>query len=410
MSRISRRAFARGLPSTTLGLGAVLAGPANGATPAGRGAVIKKFDIFPTGVEFRTTFRIGRGVVGGKTSVGKHVFLRLETADGQVGWGATNTVPSWSYETVESVVGTLQHHLCPLALDRSPLELNTIKKLMDQTITNAVSNGAPFAKSALEIALLDLAGQVTGLPVHRLLGGRVHDTVELCYAIGIDEPEAMAQQARQFPACKCFKVKVAGNADLDLKRVRLVTEARPDAQLIMDPNQSYQVIELLRFLDGLRQFKMVRCIEQPVRGEDTLGLRRIREKSPVPIAIDEGCFSAFDVARAARLDAADLLVLKVPKCGGVTNCLKSAQVAEANGLGLLGSGLTDAGVSFMAAIHLYSTLDLLLPSELNGPEFLADMMVEGIEMEGVTVKVPDKPGLGIRVPEDKIRANRLRSA
>ena len=73
-------------------------------------------------------------------------------------------------------------------------------------------------------------------------------------------------------------------------------------------------------------------------------------------------------------------------------------------------GLTDAGVSFMAAIHLYSTLDLLLPPELNGPQFLTDMMVAGIDMKGVTVTVPDKPGLGITVPEDKIRAHQLRLA
>ena len=403
---ISRRRFAGDL-TTAFGLGAVGAGRALGAAPA-PGTLIKKFEVLPTAVEFRTAFRIGRGLVGGKGVVGKHVFLRLETADGQVGWGATNTVPSWSYETVESVVATLQHYLCPLAMDRSPFELNAIKKLMDQTITNAVSNGAPFAKSALEIALLDLAGQVSGLPVHRLLGGRIHDTVELCYALGIDEPEAQVEEARKHPACKCFKLKVEGDADRDLRRVRMVTEARPDAQLIIDPNQSYLVMPLLRFLEGLRQFRMVRCIEQPIRSEDTLGLRRIRERSLVPIAIDEGSFSSFDVARAARLDAADLLVLKVPKSGGVTNCLKSAIVAEANGLGLLGSGLTDAGVSFMAAIHLYSTLDLLLPCELNGPQFLADMMVEGIEMNGVTVKVPDKPGLGIRAPEDRIRSNRIK--
>ena len=378
------------------------------AAPAPKGALIKKFDILPTAVEFRTTFRIGRGVVGGASAAGKHVFLRLETADGQVGWGATNTVPSWSYETPEAVVGTLQHHLCPLLIDHSPFELNLLKRRMDQTITNAVSNGAPFAKSAVEIALLDLAGQISGMPVHRLLGGRIHDTIELCYALSIDEPEAMAAQARQFPECKCFKLKVAGEPEMDLRRLRLVTDARPDAQIILDPNQSYVSFSLMRFLEGARQFPMVRCIEQPVRSEDLLGLKRIREKSPIPIAIDEGSFSSFDLARAARLEATDLLVLKVPKSGGVTNSLKSAIVAEANGIGLLGSGLTDAGVSFMAAIHLYSTLDTLLPCELNGPEFLADMMVDGIQMKGVTVTVPDTPGLGIQVPEAKLRAARLK--
>lgn len=75
-------------------------------------------------------------------------------------------------------------------------------------------------------------------------------------------------------------------------------------------------------------------------------------------------------------------------------------------MGLLGSGLTDAGISLIAAIHLYSTLDLLLPPELNGPQFLADLY-GGVQMNGVTVTVPDAPGLGIDIPEDKIRASRL---
>src|SRR5712692_6788163 len=404
MKRLSRRSFAA---SAALGLAA---GRPRlwAAAAAPRGAVIKKFEVLPTAVEFRSTFRIGRGVVGGKSAAGKHVFVRLESADGHVGWGATNTVPNWSYETVESVVGTLQHYLCPLAMNRTPFELNTIKKLMDQTITPAVSNGAPFAKSALEIALLDLAGQISGQPLDQLLGGRVHDTVELSFALSIDEPDVMAAEARKFPACKCFKVKVAGDADMDLKRMRAIADARPDAQLWLDANQSYMPIALERFLRSLQQFPAVRCVEQPVRSEDWFGLKRAREKSAYPIAIDEGCFSSFDVARMSRLDAADLVVLKVPKSGGVTNCLKSAIVAEAHGLGLLGSGLTDAGVSFMAAIHLYSTLDLLLPAELNGPQFLADMMVDGIEIDGVKVKVPDTPGLGIKVREDKLRAARIK--
>ena len=273
-----------------------------------------------------------------------------------------------------------------------------------------MSNGAPFAKSALEIAFLDLAGKITGQPLHALLGGKVHDTIDLCYAVSIAEPDEMGEEVKRWPACKCFKVKVSGDTDKDVERLEAISEARPDVVIWLDANQSYQTIELERFLAALPRFKNIRCFEQPVRSEDWLGLRRAREKSPYPIAIDEGCFSSFDVARMARLDAADLVVLKVSKSAGVTNCAKSAVVAEANGLGLLGSGLTDAGVSFMASIHLYSVLDLLLPPELNGPQFLTDMMVDGIEMDGVTVKVPDRPGLGIDVSEDKIRANQLKLA
>lgn len=374
----------------------------------GKGTRIKKVDVIPVGIEFRTTFNIGVGKVGGKGVPGKYVYVKATTDDGRVGWGATTTVPNWSYETVEAVVGTLEQHLAPLAIGRTPFELNVLKKEMDTKIRPAVSNGAPFAKSALEIAFLDLAGQITGQPLHALLGGKVHDTIDLCYAVSIDEPEAMAAEVKRWPACWCFKVKVSGDADKDLIRLRAISDARPDAVIWLDANQSYQPIALERFLQALPVFDKIRCFEQPVRSEDWLGLRRARDKSPYPVAIDEGCFSSFDVARMSRLDAADLVVLKVPKSGGVTNCYKSAVVSEAHGLGLLGSGLTDAGVSFMAAIHLYSTLDLLLPPELNGPQFLTSMMAGGIEQDGVTVTVPDKPGLGITVPEDQLRDNQLK--
>jgi muconate cycloisomerase len=88
-------------------------------------------------------------------------------------------------------------------------------------------------------------------------------------------------------------------------------------------------------------------------------------------------------------------------------CQRSAIVADANGLGLLGSGLSDTGVGLAAAIHLYSMLELLLPPELNGPEFLADLMVDGLRIDGCTVTVPDAPGLGVKVKEDKIRSQAI---
>ena len=400
----NRRAFARSLA------GAASAGLVSAAIGAEKSWRIRKIEVLPTAIEFQSAFKIGVGQVGGKGVPGKYVIVRAETEDGLVGWGMTNTVPNWSYETVEAVVGTLENYLVPLAVGKTPFELNRLKKEMDQKIRPAVSNGAPFAKSALEIAFLDLQGKIAGLPLHAILGGKVRDKIDLCYAVSIDTPRAMAAEVSKWPACNCFKVKVSGDADLDVKRLEAISDARPDIVIWLDANQSYQPIALERFLAAIRDFKQIRCFEQPVRSEDWLGLRRMREKSPYPVAIDEGSFSSFDVARAAVLDAADLVVLKVPKSGGVTNCYKSAVVSEAHGMGLLGSGLTDAGISLIAAIHLYSTLDLLLPPELNGPQFLADLMVDDLEMDGVTVTVPDKPGLGIDVPEDKIRANRLKLA
>jgi muconate cycloisomerase len=401
--KTERRSFLK----TAIASGAGLLPAAAVESGAGKGAVIKKIDVFPTSVEFKHTFVIGRGKVGTAGQGGRYVFVRVESADGHVGWGETNTIPSWSYETLESVTSTIRNYLAPIVLNRSPFDQVYFQKQFDERLTPAVSQGFPFAKSAVLTATLDLAGQITGLPLHRFFGGKMRDKIELTYALSIDTPQAMADVAHSYPFVRCFKLKVAGDEKVDAARVRTVIEARPDADIWLDANQSYRPIHMETFLRSIASLEQVRALEQPVPSVDWFGMKRVRERSQLPIAMDEGCFSSYDVARLARMEAGDLVVLKVAKSAGLWGCQRSAIVAEANGLGLLGSGLTETGVGLIAAIHLFSTLELQLPPELNGPEFLTDLMVDGLEIQGATVTVPDGPGLGIKVKEDKIRANAI---
>lgn len=367
--------------------------------------VITRVEAIPCRIPFRQSFVIGRGQVGTAGACGNHVFVRMETEDGCVGWGESRALPAWSYETVESITWAVRNHLAPLVLGRSPFDLNAIQRAMYETLTPAVSSGQPFAKAAVDLALHDLQGRLTGQPIHALLGGKIRAEVPLTYALSIAAPDEMAAQAAGYPECGCFKIKVAGDPEADRDRVRAISAARPDAVLWLDANQAYSPARLVPFLEGVREVPRLFCLEQPVRSVDWLGLRMARERSPLPIAIDEGCFSAFDVARVAELKAAELVVLKVCKSGGLRECLKSAAVAEACGMGLLGSGLTESGVGFTASIHYFGAVDTLLPPELNGVQFLESMWVEGLEVRGSTVTVPDGPGLGVTVREDLIRAH-----
>lgn len=368
---------------------------------------ITRVEAIPCQVPFRQTFLIGRGSVGAAGASGRHVFVRIETEGGHVGWGEVRALPSWSYETVESITSAVRGYLAPLVVGRSPFELNAIQRAMYETLTPAISNGQPFAKAAVDIALHDLQGQLTGQPVHALLGGKVRDEVPLTYALSIAPPAEMAAQAAASPECGCFKIKVAGEPETDTERVRAISAARPDATLWLDANQAYSPALLPPFLEAIRAVPRVFCLEQPVRSVDWLGLRLARERSPFPIAIDEGCFSSHDVARVAELRAAELVVLKVCKSGGLRECLKSATVADAHGLGLLGSGLTESGVGFTASIHYFAAVNTLLPPELNGVQFLESMWVDGLQINGAVVTVPDGPGLGVQVREDEIRRHAL---
>jgi len=100
-------------------------------------------------------------------------------------------------------------------------------------------------------------------------------------------------------------------------------------------------------------------------------------------------------------------VVKICKSGGLRNALKTAQVALAGGLEILASGLTDCGIGFAAALHLFSQLELALPAELNGPELLADLYVEGLTITKAVATVPTAPGLGVQVDEERIRAESI---
>ena len=369
---------------------------------------IAHVDVYPTAVGMKDVFNIGTGFVGDTGSAGDHVFVKITTDDGYVGWGEQRALPSWSYETTESITTTIRHHIAPLLLGQDPLNHNAIHYAIYNALKPAVSNGHPFAKAAVDIALHDLRGRIFDVPLHTLFGGKRHDTLPLAYALSIDTPEIMGLKAKALAPCSCFKVKVAGNPASDEERLRAVHAAMPDAQLWIDANQSYTPSNALELLKRVEDIRKIYCMEQPVASQDWFGMKRVREDASVPIAIDEGCFTYFDLAKVVHLACADAVVLKVCKSGGLAECLKSVHVAEANSIELLGSGLTEAGIGFIASVHLFATLDLVLPAELNAPAFLETMAVSGVEIHDHVVTVPDGPGLGVVPDEDYIKANLLK--
>ena len=368
---------------------------------------IAHVDVYPTAVGMKDVFNIGTGFVGDTGSAGDHVFVKITTDDGYVGWGEQRALPSWSYETTESITTTIRHHIAPLLLRQDPLNHNAIHHAIYNALKPAVSNGHPFAKAAVDIALHDLRGHILDVPLHVLFGGKRHDTLPLAYALSIDTPEIMGLKAKALAPCSCFKVKVAGNPAVDEERLRAVHEAMPDAQLWIDANQSYTPSNALELLKRVTDIREIYCMEQPVASQDWFGMKRVREDASVPIAIDEGCFTYFDLAKVVRLACADAIVLKVCKSGGLAECIKSIHVAEANSIELLGSGLTEAGIGFIASVHLFATVDLVLPAELNAPAFLETLAVSGVEIHDHVVTVPDGPGLGVTPDEDYIKANLL---
>ena len=291
-------------------------------------------------------------------------------------------------------------------MNRSPFDQVYFQKQFDEVLTPAVSQGFPFAKSAMITATLDLMGQITGLPLHRFFGGKLRDKVELTYALSIDKPDVMAAAAKSYPFVNCFKLKVAGDEKLDNQRVRAVIEARPDVDIWLDANQSYRPIHMETFLKSIAG--LPRCVSRAACQEH--GLVRIKTRS-----------GAERIAYRARRGLLQLLRCGAPGAHGSwrSGGPESRESGRSVGLpterhrrrskwpGTAGQRPDRCRGEPRCGHPSVFHLDLILPPELNGPEFLTDLMVDGLKIEGCTVTVPDGPGLGVRVNEAKIRANQI---
>jgi muconate cycloisomerase len=371
---------------------------------------IRWVEVFAVAVPFARQFVLGSGAVGSPDKAPDQaaavIFVKLTTEDGAVGWGEQRALPSWSYETAETIAVVIKRHLAPILLGLTPFDVELFHSRAAKRLSPSVSNGFPFARAAVDLAMHDAAGKLAGVPVHALLGGKLHDEIPLCSAIGVGA-DAVREHAEQSSDYSAYKVKIGGELDSDAVAIETVAEVAGGKPLWLDANQSYRPSALKQLLDRTRHVRTVHCVEQPVPSTDTLAMHRLRGLIDLPIAIDEGSFTAQDLARTIQLEAADLVVVKICKSGGLRNALKTAQVALSGGLEVLASGLTDCGIGFAAALHLFSQLELALPAELNGPELLSDLYVEGLTITKAVATVPTAPGLGVQVDEERIRAESI---
>jgi len=372
--------------------------------------LIRDVEVIPLEIPFIRSFKISKGYVGKPGVPGQHVYVKLITSDGEVGWGEARPMPSWMYETMESICVAIKKYLSPVLLNKDPFQLNEIHKELDNALAPVVSSGCPFAKSAVDLALHDLIGKYTGTPLHRLIGGKLTDYVEMAALISgnVNEVADISKEMRR-RGYKCFKLKIMGDVERDLELINALINAVGDnCEIWLDANQAYSSWSVLKLLRTVERLENIICLEQPVPTYDFHGLRRIVAKTKVPVAVDESLFTHYDLLKLLSMEALDMLVLKVAK-SGIKNSLKIYHLAEAAGISCLGSGMTESGVGFAASIHLYSTLNIVAPVDTNGPQFLSDMLVEGLEIREPFVRVPEKPGLGVKVKEEKLEEYKVKT-
>ncbi|MFG3301847.1 mandelate racemase/muconate lactonizing enzyme family protein [Micromonospora chersina] len=350
------------------------------------------------------------GVSGGSVAVAGTPSIRVlvkVTAGGVTGWGEATPIPAWTYETAESIVTTVDRYLAPAILGRPAWDLDGVTTAFDRAINRGFTIGAPLAKCAVDVALHDLLGRALGVSVGVLWGQRRRETIQLGWIVSGQTAAEVADAVAEGRGLgyEAFKVKVGLHSEAeDAAVVRAVREAAPDAALWVDANQAYTVDGALRMARRLADLD-VTAFEQPLPANDVAGQRRLRETSPIPVALDESLRHPSDLATFVKLNAVDVAIAKVQRSGGLTLSRRLCALAEDAGVRLMGSGLTDSDLGLAASLHLFAAYGIDTPVDLNGRQFLTSSYATGatVEVKDGVARVPTGPGLGVDVDESVVR-------
>jgi muconate cycloisomerase len=370
------------------------------------GLMIDRVEVFAVALPTLRSF----GVAGGAIAVAGRPSIRVlvkVSADGVSGWGEATPAPAWTYETAESIVTTIDRYLAPAVLGKPCWDLDGVTTAFDRAINRGFSIGAPLAKCAVDVALHDLLGQALGMPVGVLWGRRRRSTISLAWIVSGQGPAAVAEcvaEGRE-RGHRAFKVKIGARTEReDIAVVNAVRAAAGDAALWVDANQAYHVDGALRMAAALSELDVL-AFEQPLPANDIVGLRRLRDASPVPVALDESLRHPSDLATFVRLGAVDVAIAKVQRTGGLTLSRRLCSLAEDSGVRLMGSGLTDSDVGLAASLHLFAAYGIDTAVDLNGRQFVDSVYATGttVTVRDGYAEVPTRPGLGVEVDESVVR-------
>jgi muconate/chloromuconate cycloisomerase len=328
-------------------------------------------------------------------------FVRVETGDGLVGWGEAACLggPTWSEESAESVQVVIERYIAPWLVGRDASGIERLRREMARRV-----QGNPFARAAVEMALWDLAGRALGVPVHRLLGGRVRDSVPLSWSLAVAAPEAELEEAREKVRLghRIFKVKTGAHPLAhDIERVRRIRETvGAGVALRVDANQGWDRPTALAAIRALEPYALD-FVEQPLPKWDLDGMAELARRVSVPIMADESCGSPQDALAIARLGGVSILALKVTKAAGILGTMAVARIAEAAGLGCYVGCMIETSLGTAAYLQVaLAAAPVTWGCELFGPLLLkGDVVRRPVSYADGAILALDGPGLGVDIDE-----------
>jgi muconate cycloisomerase len=365
--------------------------------------LIRRVDAIPVALPLKTPMKMS-GVTIAKAD---NLLVRIESTDGTVGWGEAASAPTMTGDTLGGLVAAVREHLAPLLIGKDAWALPALRQAMRKALI-----GNTGAHSAVEMALLDLAGRTAGMRLIDLVGRTRRTRIRPMWLLGKATPAEDIAEAREREreGFHFFKLKIGVKPlAAEIASTLAVREALgAKMPLCADANCGLNLAAARRYAEGTRKAKLM-FVEQPLAHDDLAGLRKLTRATRVPIGIDEGIHEIADIERHARARAAGVS-LKLIKLGGVGGALAAANMCKKLGLKVnIAAKMAESSIAAAATVHLACAVpNIDWGVSLTHFYLVDDLVRRPLPLGDGTVALPEAPGLGVEIDERAIERFRAR--
>ena len=352
-------------------------------------------------------------------------FVVIETDEGPSGWGESSNVPRNTSLLTAAGVKACREEL----IGEDPTHIEHLWHKLYRKYTYLGSRGFPTTiLSGIDIALWDLKGKHLGRPIYDLLGGRMREDIRL-YANGwfggCTTPEQYAQAASGCVAAGHDALKMdpflemapkhsfyidgqisAEGEELGCNITRAVRAAvGPKVEVLIDAHGHYNVPTAVRLANRLFEESKIGWFEEPLPPESFKGLKTVREQTKAPLCVGERLFTRFDFVPVLEEGLADYIMPDVTWTGGISELKKIATMSETYYIPISphnaqGPGQILAGAHTMMTVPNFYRLEHAISFKPAYDCFLQ----QPLQWEGNTLKLWDRPGLGVDLDMEKVTA------
>jgi muconate cycloisomerase len=353
--------------------------------------------------EFKTPYVWAMGKNLGQTTI----LIEVETDAGVVGYGETAPTMT-SPEAIHTLLLTAKTVLLGQSVTQI---LDLLKQLFTQSFGHHnASQSHPrlgnIAFAGVELALWDALGKTVGLPVHALLGGKIHDTVSFMGFVQGDSTEEVAEHAYQLAqdGFEVIYLKAGHTNEKDIANVEAVRNVIGNKRLRIDPNEAWDLMEAQVMINKLARFDL-EMVEQPLSAISGVpALKALKQSCSVPIAADQSVFTPEEAHTMCASGAVSLLTVGLHETGGILGFRRVAAIAQVFDINVCLHGVWETGITTCASIQAASGVSNMDDGNQIMWQLLQEDIVESPDLtpDAGKISVMSGPGLGFSLNKDAV--------